>query len=236
MSVKGEDLETSPPAADVAFELITEPRRHGHSQGMLPNTRQPATDVETHERLSVWSGQVPQLAQPLELEVLYASHFDFVWRSARRLGVPAEALDDVVQDVFLVVHRKLSEFEQRSSVRSWLFGITRRVVRDLRRSVLRKPVDWLEDDPQDLSASAPDDLAVLHQRARLLHALLATLDEDKREAFVLAELEQMSGPEIAEALQLNLNTAYARVRTAREAFEAALSRHEARIRNSRRAP
>jgi RNA polymerase sigma-70 factor, ECF subfamily len=159
---------------------------------------------------------------------VYEAHFDFVWRCARRLGVSPHAVDDVVQEVFLVVHRKLCEFEGRASLKSWLFGITRRVVRDQRRSARRRPSEPLEQDPRDFMARAPDEQTSLHDQARLLFALLESLDDDKREAFVLAELEQMSGPEIAEALQLNLNTAYARVRAARQAFEAALHRHEAR--------
>jgi RNA polymerase sigma-70 factor (ECF subfamily) len=161
----------------------------------------------------------------LELSVVYEAQFDFVWRSARRLGVSPLYLDDVVQEVFLVVHRRLLEFEGRSTLRSWLFGITRRVVRDQRRSAQRKPATPLNDDPIDQRARSADQLLELREQAELLHALLAELDLDKREVFVLAELEQMSGPEIAASLQVNLNTVYARVRAARQAFEAALQRH-----------
>jgi RNA polymerase sigma-70 factor (ECF subfamily) len=233
MSAKASDPEPPARPPDPAFDFITESVRPGHSPDMLSGRKQ--TAAEASEGQPIWPAPTSAPAQPFDLEALYASQFDFVWRSARRLGVSVEALDDVVQEVFLVVHRKLCDFEQRSSVRSWLFGITRRVVRDLRRSQLRKPTQWLDGDLHDLAAAAPDERAVLRQRARLLHVLLATLDEDKREALILAELEQMSGPEIAEALQLNLNTAYARVRAAREAFEAALSRHEARTQRPRRA-
>jgi RNA polymerase sigma-70 factor (ECF subfamily) len=172
----------------------------------------------------------PARTEPISLEVVYDAHFDFVWRSARRLGVPSAAIDDVVQEVFVIVHRKLAGFEQRSSLRSWLFAITRRVVRDHRRSQRRRPTESIADEAGDAHALAPDERTLLHEQARLLHAVLETLDEDKREAFVLAELERMSGPEIADALQLNLNTAYARVRAARLAFEDALERHEARTR------
>jgi RNA polymerase sigma-70 factor, ECF subfamily len=179
-------------------------------------------------------------ASELNLAAVYEAHFDFVWRSARRLGVGSGSLDDVVQDVFLVVHRQLAGFEQRASVKSWLFGITRRVVRDLRRSARRRPSEALDDDPRDLAARAPDEQLVVREQAALLHTLLDSLDDDKRETFVLAELEQMSGPEIADALALNLNTVYARVRAARQAFEAALDRHEARertrVRPARSAP
>jgi RNA polymerase sigma-70 factor (ECF subfamily) len=100
-------------------------------------------------------------------------------------------------------------------------------VRDQRRSQRRKPAQVLEHDPIDPRTRAPDAEFGLREQAALLHRLLDSLDDDKREVFVLSELEEMSGPEIAEALQLNLNTVYARVRAARSAFETALRRYEA---------
>jgi RNA polymerase sigma-70 factor (ECF subfamily) len=163
---------------------------------------------------------------------VYEAHFDFVWRCARRLGVHPAHLDDVVQEVFLVVQRRLGDFEQRSSLKTWLFGITRRVVRDQRRAARRRPTEPIDHEPVDGAACGADVQVGLRDQARLLDALLDTLDDSKREAFILAELEEMSGPEIAEALQLNLNTVYARVRAARSAFEAALQRHEARAARS----
>ena len=69
-------------------------------------------------------------------EAVYREHYAFVWRSVRRLGVPDRELDDVVQEVFVIVHRRLAEFEGRSMVTTWLFGIAYRVVRDHRRKML----------------------------------------------------------------------------------------------------
>src|SRR5882724_509457 len=65
---------------------------------------------------------------------IYDAYFDFVWRSLRRLGVPEATLDDAAQDVFVVVHRRLPEFEARSTVKTWLFGIVLRVVATHRRT------------------------------------------------------------------------------------------------------
>jgi RNA polymerase sigma-70 factor (ECF subfamily) len=210
--------------AEPSAGLVTESATTGHSadMGMTTGCKLPVSALE------------PEDSPEPNLAAVYEAHFDFVWRSARRLGVSSSYLDDVVQDVFLVVHRQLAGFERRATLKSWLFGITRRVVRDRRRSARRRPTEPLDDDPRDLVARAPDEQLVVREHAALLHALLDTLDDDKREAFVLAELEQMSGPEIAEALALNLNTAYARVRAARLAFEAALERHEARERQRSR--
>src|SRR5687767_4756436 len=75
---------------------------------------------------------------PRTADEIYERYFDFVWRNVRRMGVPAEAVDDAVQDVFLVVHRRLAEFEGRSAMETWLFGILMRVARDHRRSFKRR--------------------------------------------------------------------------------------------------
>lgn len=166
---------------------------------------------------------------PPAFEQVWDEHFQFVWRTARRLGIAQDVCDDVVQDVFLVVHRQLPCFEGRSSIKTWLFAITRRVVRDHRRSQARKPNEPLRDSVVDASAAAPAEQAARAQAIELLHALLDALDDEKREVFVLAELEQMSVPEIAESIGANVNTVYARLRAARKAFEQALARHRARM-------
>jgi RNA polymerase sigma-70 factor, ECF subfamily len=198
--------------------FVTERVTRGHTEGMRADSAWPVPHG---------AAEPPRA---FTLAEVYEAHFDFVWRSARRLGIPSLHLDDVVQEVFLVVHRRLAEFEGRSSLKTWLFGITRRVVRDHRRSARRKPAEPLGAiEPADV-ASAADARMTKDEEARLLHALLDELDEEKREVFVLAELEQMSGPEIADALDVNVNTVYARLRAARVAFESAVVRHQARAR------
>ncbi len=109
---------------------------------------------------------------------VYEEYFDFVWRTLRRYGVPEAAMDDAIQDAFLVVHSRLPTFEGRSSLRTWIFGIARRVARDHRL--------W--------------------------------------EAFILVKLEQMTLLEAGEALDVNANTIYSRVRTACRELEEALAR------------
>jgi len=160
---------------------------------------------------------------------VYRAEFGFVWRSAKRLGLRDAGLDDAVQEVFLVVHRRLAEFEGRSSLRTWLFGITLRVVRDHRRSARRRdPGPPVDPDTLRATGGGPAESAEKAEAVRLLHALLDELDDERREVFVMAELEQMPMPEIAEALAINVNTAYARLRIARQEFEQALGRHRAR--------
>jgi RNA polymerase sigma-70 factor (ECF subfamily) len=165
---------------------------------------------------------------------LYDEHFAFVWRSARRLGTPQASIDDVVQEVFVVVHRRLSEFEGRSAVRTWLFGIVINVVRAHRRSLRARHPHALSPeaaaDPESLAdrSGSPQDAAMRAQATRLLDRLLGELDDDKRTVLVLAELEQMSAPEIAQMLEVPLNTVYSRLRLAREEFAAAAARYRAR--------
>lgn len=167
-------------------------------------------------------------------EEVYEEHFPFVWRSVRRLGVPVSAVDDAVQDVFVVVHRRLPTFEGRASIRTWLFAILIRVVRDYRRAYRRKDLPVQAGggpaDPDDIAGneSNPQELAAKNEAARMMHELLDRLDDEKREVFVLAELEQMSVPEIADAVGINLNTAYSRLRAARQDFEQGVARLRAR--------
>ncbi len=150
----------------------------------------------------------PAGSRELVFEEVYDLHVDFVWRSARRLGVGEEALDDVVQQVFLVVHRRLGEFEGRSSVKTWLFSILLRAVRDLRRSVRRKSPHLLDKaDPVEVEHvpdpnADPFEALTRAEAAALVEELLDALEGDKRVVFVLAELEQMTAPEIAEATGL----------------------------------
>ena len=168
---------------------------------------------------------------PLRVEDVYEAHFDFVWRTARRLGTPELHLDDVVQEVFVVVQRRLGDFEGRSELKTWLFSITRRIVRAHMRQNQRQGRASIDDVPELPDVTTPDAETQLasDEDTRLLYALLDELDDDKREVFVLSELEEMSGPAIAEALDLHLSNVYARVRVARQAFDAALRRHRARI-------
>jgi len=175
----------------------------------------------------------PPAAPAPTFEAVYASHAGFVLRNLRRLGVNDAALDDAAQDVFVVVHRRLPEFEGRSAISTWLFAIVVGVARNQRRTRRRRaPESGGNEAETDILAAAPaerpDRRAEQSQSIRVLMSLLDELDEDKREAFVLSQLEQMTAPEMAEALHLNVNTVYARIRASIQAFEQAVARHRAR--------
>ncbi|WP_146647429.1 RNA polymerase sigma factor [Labilithrix luteola] len=173
--------------------------------------------------------EMPEARSP---EDVFVTYFDFVWRSARRLGIREEDVDDAVQEVFVVVHRRFAEFQGRSSIETWLFGILVNVVQHYRRTRARhlNRVDALtamgETDAQ--SSGGPHDSAAHREQVKILHALLDELDDEKRAVFVLAELEEKSVPEISEALGVNVNTVYSRLRAARQELERAVQRLNAR--------
>ena len=162
---------------------------------------------------------------------MYREQFDFVWRSVRRLGIDEANAEDVAQEVFVTVHKKLAQYDPDASAKAWVFGIVRRVVANARRAQARRRVQAAADaldaaDPD--SGRQPQALAERHEGVRILYAILEELDADKREAFILAELEQLPVPEIARALDTNLNTMYSRLRAARRQFKEAVGRHRAR--------
>lgn len=152
---------------------------------------------------------------PPSFRDVYRRHYTFVWRSLLRLGVDESTVDDAVQDVFIVVHRKLDDFEGRAAVRTWLFAIARRIALRYRDRARRRAQDEPETDtPTD--RGRPDKALSCNEALQQLQDWLDELDEDKRAVFVLSEFEQMRAPEIASMLGANLNTVYARLRAARQ--------------------
>jgi RNA polymerase sigma-70 factor, ECF subfamily len=183
----------------------------------------------------VYSPAAAEPAERLEFARVYEEHVRFVWRTLRRLGVPSEDCDDAVQDVFLIVHRRLGDFRPQAPVKHWLFRLAAGIARDHRRTRRRKdpkqhgliPVRS-DEEIADVSQQGPGELAERTAAARLIRDVLQELDQPKREVFILADLEQMTAPEIAQVLELPLNTVYSRLRRARSEFEAALSQRRER--------
>jgi RNA polymerase sigma-70 factor (ECF subfamily) len=165
------------------------------------------------------------------LEQLYREHFDYVWRSARCLGVSLAEIDDVVQETFLRAHRLLPT-QVPWSPQGWLFSILYRVVQHSRRSDQRRRDVASEARQVERVASAPargpDASVEAGEAVRVLEEILDKLDAEKRAVLVLAELEERTMGEIAEMLSINVNTVASRLRAAREELEAGLARHRAR--------
>jgi RNA polymerase sigma-70 factor (ECF subfamily) len=171
----------------------------------------------------------PPGAEPARLgfDDVYERHFDFVWRSLRLLGVSAEAVEDATQDTFSVVSRQLTRFEERSSLRTWLFAILQRVAANHRRRARRK-LHRLEPLTEEIAGREPTP----HARAEAAEAIdlvqrfCDTLDVERRAVFVLALLEELPAPEVAQALDIPINTVYSRVRSLREGLRRALEGRE----------
>lgn len=165
-------------------------------------------------------------------DAVYEQYFPFVWSSALRLGTSTAAIDDVVQEIFVVIHEKLATLRQPSSLRSWIYGIVRRTVSDHRRlqdtrmrsaGALAVHVELERGTPQ-----TPLELKLRSDQVKLLFSLLEEIPWPKREVFMLAELEEWTVPEIADALDVPLNTVYSRLRAARLAFEELLAQRAKR--------
>jgi RNA polymerase sigma-70 factor (ECF subfamily) len=162
-----------------------------------------------------------------EFRAVYDEHFEFVWCALRRLGVREADAMDLVQKVFLAVHTGWDDFEGRSKVRTWLFGICRRIASDYRRSSpIRREIvtdttvmDLRRVEHQESPAGMES-----RQRADIAEAILNRMPEPQRVVFVLFELEEMSGEDIAELLNLSIGTVRSRLRLARERFRREVKR------------
>lgn len=164
---------------------------------------------------------------PLRFSAVYREHARYVWRICRGMGVSPLHVDDVVHDVFLVVRRRLVDFDPRRSLRAWLAGITRRVVGHLRRKLARED-RRLRALPEPDPVRSPHDAVQRHDAERLMQRFLDTLDADKRVAFLLLEIEGLTAKEVAEVCKTNPRTVYSRARAARQRFADYVAELEAR--------
>ena len=202
-------------------------QRRGHRHGVAAT----ASAIHTAARFAVGTASENQSASE-RFDEVYEAHVDFVWRNVRRLGVPDFGADDVVQSVFVVIFRRLDGFDGRASLRTWIYAIVLRTVREYRRSMRRKSPHASDPvDPGTLSAPSeerPDAMAGRAEAARVVQELLDGLEDDKREVFVLAELERLTLREIAAILGEPAGTIATRLRAARADFEHAARRHRAK--------
>jgi len=172
-------------------------------------------------RGSVAPGQPP--ASP-DFQALYRAHVGYVWNALRRLGVARGELEDLTQETFLRAFRNHASFDPSRPLRPWLFAIAARTAVDFRRAA-RHGREVLEAAP-DAAHEVPgadEDLAAAQQR-RLLRELIDGLDDDRRAVFVMHECLGHTAVEIAQALDIPMNTAYSRLRLARADFKALLAK------------
>lgn len=174
----------------------------------------------------------------LDVRAVFDAHFDFVWRSLRRLGVREADVDDALQEVFVVVHRKGSEFEGRSKITTWLYGICFRIASDYQRKAYirrEQPTDEIPEAAPDLALLQSAEVSVESAEARaLLEEVLSALDVEKRAVFVLYEIEELPVEEIAERVGIPVGTVYSRLKTARGIFEKSVQRLKTRLAHDER--
>lgn len=158
---------------------------------------------------------LPDAGDLRELSRLFDVHADYVFRVLLRLGVPRADAEDCVQEVFLVVAHRLADYVEKGSMRAWLFVIARQVALHAQRTNRRRAHYQLAI-VAPVATEDPHRELVRKQAIELVHEFLAELDEAQGQVFYLAEIEQLSVPEIAAALDVNVNTVYSRLRLARQ--------------------
>jgi RNA polymerase sigma-70 factor (ECF subfamily) len=160
------------------------------------------------------------------VRAIYRLHARFVWLSLQRLGVQPSDLDDVAQDVFVIVHRRLDTFDRRARVTTWLFGICMRVAANYRRRrrwTRELLSGWAEDDRPALLIAA-DDVLVRREEREIAERALDRLDVAKRATFVMFEIESLSCLEISELMNVPIGTVYSRLHGARRQLEKTIAR------------
>jgi RNA polymerase sigma-70 factor (ECF subfamily) len=171
-------------------------------------------------------------------EEAYEACVGFAFRTARRLGIPERHVDDVVQEVFVVVHRRLVDYDGRAPMRSWVYGILARIVANHRKRTRRMEtlIKPSADDELEAAASSdpgPSQIAEQKEDVRWVLRILDMLDDEKREVLVLSELEHMTLAEVASAVGSNVNTVYSRLQAAKKMFVTLHTRELARAASRR---
>jgi len=165
-----------------------------------------------------------------ELASLYRRYHQRVWRTLACFGVPEPALEDALQDVFIVVHRRLGDPDAYRSVTGWIYAVARRVAMHHRRAHARhlRRVESAARQPLPEAPSGPEQHVADQQALVLLREFLRTLDEPQAAVFVLCEIEGLSAPEVAEIVKAKVATVYSRLRLARQRFETFRARAQPR--------
>jgi RNA polymerase sigma-70 factor (ECF subfamily) len=168
---------------------------------------------------AAWPLDASVAREPIAFDVVFRQYAPYVGRTLRWLGVSAANVEDVCQEVFIVVHRRLPEVDSSGSLRAWVRQICVHAARNERRRVRRKPEH--HEPPADIATPAAQhgSVELREMQARLL-AMLEQLTEDQRTVFVLYEIEQLSMAEVASAAQCPLQTAYSRLHAARARIQA----------------
>jgi len=155
----------------------------------------------------------------------FDDHARFVWRALLGLGVAEADAPDASQQVFSVLHDRLRDLGPGTSMRTFLYGICLRVASDFRRRAHRRRERLVADMPEQAFGISPEGQAADREALAALEAALERLPLVQREVFVLYEIEELPMEEIARALSCPLQTAYSRLRLARQQVAVMLGAH-----------
>jgi RNA polymerase sigma-70 factor (ECF subfamily) len=169
-----------------------------------------------------------QLARPrLTVAEVHARHGEFVYKTLYRLGVRSPHLEDVYQEVFLVVHRRLDSYAGHCAITTWLFEVCFRVTAGYRRRAHFRREQLVPDAalvPCVAPTATPEREVEKLQAAHRLHDILGRLNLEQRVVFTMFELEGLSCDQIGAQLDVPVGTVYSRLHRARKSFLRALSR------------
>ena len=161
---------------------------------------------------------------PPVFRTLFEQEFSYVWNALRRLGVATRDLEDLTQQVFLQVHSRLPTFDRSRPLRPWLFAFAFHAASNY-RALARNRVELCVVAPEALDPLPPaDEQLITRQELELAELALTRVSLDRRAVLLLHEIEGHSVPEIAMSLEIPLNTAYSRLRLARQEYELAVRR------------
>ena len=154
----------------------------------------------------------------VEFRDLFERYAPFVVRTLRRMGVRSADLNDVCQDSFVVIHRKLADFDGRVALSTWIYGVCARMASTYRRSARVRLEEPRGNCPEPADTSVVDDVDWQHARLGL-KAALAQLDDEERQILLLHEALGFTMAEIAQSLGCPVQTAYSRLHAARRTIK-----------------
>lgn len=168
-------------------------------------------------------------AATLDAAAVHAAHGAFLWATLQRLGARPSDLDDVYQEVFIVLHRRLGDYDPALPIRPWLFGICVRVVAASRRRAHVRRERLVDVVPEsDGNAPSPEERAERARRHEILQEILDELDLERRAVFVMYEIDELPCDQIAEMTGVPVGTVHSRLHAARKDFQRASARWQAR--------
>ena len=165
-------------------------------------------------------------SERFDIRAIYDAHGNFVWLSLQRLGVRPADMEDVAQEVFMIVHRRLDSFDRMTRITTWLFGICLRVAANYRRRRrwTREVLTGNSTDDRPSLVAAADDLLARRDDRHLAEWALGRLDLEKRATFVMFEVEALPCEEIAKIMNVPVGTVYSRLHAARRQLEKVIAR------------